>query len=99
MPFNEKTPSNKEHIMDNNTKTAIAVAVVAIAVVGATVQMKSLSNQVVERFPDIDPKVARKAYRKMMLKAAAGQYTDAELSDDAAMDKLFLVEAMKLDKK
>lgn len=46
-------------------------------------------NLIVKRFPDIDPKIVRKAYRTMMSRAVAGEYAHYEDASDETHDRIF----------
>lgn len=83
--------------MTKNQKIA-AAAVVSLTVVAA-IQYKSLVTQVEARFPEIDKKIVRKAYRNMMMKSFAGGYATESMSSDQAMDAFFLTEVEKLTNK
>lgn len=79
------------------TKTQIAVvAIAAITVAGGIYAHRENAKLVCERFPDLDPKAAKKAYSKMMRKAYTGVYGDIARYDDRDMDNLFLQEYYSL---
>lgn len=55
-------------------------------------QWQTLLNDLYGRFPNHDRKVIRKAYRRMLIKSAAGKYPDLNDWTDEQMDQLFLIE-------
>lgn len=83
--------------MNNPTKIAIA----SIAVVGTVAAVAKTSHDynqdLYERFPDVDRKIVRQAYRRMMTKAITGHYqADMQHWNDELMDTLFRVEVINL---
>lgn len=68
-------------------KTKLIAAVVLVGAAYAAYHLKHQSI-IVDRFPDIDPKVVRKAYKTMMKRALAGAYADTDDSDET-MDRIF----------
>lgn len=68
-------------------KTKLIAAVVLVGAAYAAYHLKHQSI-IVDRFPDIDPKVVRKAYKTMMKRALAGAYADMDDSDET-MDRIF----------
>lgn len=83
--------------MNNPAKIAIA-SVAVVATVAAVAKTSHDYNQdLYERFPDVDRKIVRRAYRRMMTKAFTGQYeTDMQHWNDEVMDTLFRVEVFNL---
>ena len=81
--------------MNNPAKIATSVAVVSLGAV-SVVQWRSLIADMLERFPDIDPKIVKKAYRAFLMKALTGQLEDLSNLNDSMMDKLFLAEVTRL---
>lgn len=81
--------------MLNNRKFAAASIVTAIAVLGAGLTLRSYHKDLYGRFPDIDRKVVRQAYRKFVARAAKGQI-DTDGLTDAEMDRLFLQEIAEI---
>jgi hypothetical protein len=77
-------------------KTIITTAVVTAVSVAAALHYRSMSDAVVARFPEIDSKIARKAYRRMLIKAYSGEYNDIDTASDDAMDVLFNVEVFRI---
>lgn len=75
---------------NQNKKTTASVLVVGTAVVVAASTVRSYNQDIYNRFPQVDRKVARKAYRKMLWKAFNGELTDAQTSTDEIMDVVFL---------
>lgn len=98
MVFNE-TLQTKESTMNKNQKIlASAVLVVGLTVVVAVTKWQSWIQDIEGRFPEIDRKILRKAYRKFMTNSALGKYNDLDLDvyDDEQMDVLFMREVNKL---
>lgn len=81
--------------MNKNQK--IAIAVTAAAVVGTVVQTHVYINQIMDRFPELDRKVARKAFRIMMTRALTGQYENIDISTDEQNDVIFLGIVREID--
>lgn len=75
----------------NDTQKKFAIAGVLITAT-LYIQLKRYQKQVVDRFPDLDPKVSRKAYNNMLKNAFMQKYTETEMQDNASMDELFLKE-------
>lgn len=74
-------------------KKTVATAGTVIVALGFAIGFHTLSTQTVDRFPHLDPKTCRKAFRRLMFKAVSGQYEqNLDDYDDAAMDELFLEE-------
>lgn len=67
----------------------IATVLVGAIVLGATKTWNDYIAQIEERFPDMDPQIIRKTYRKMMLKSITGKLAVSDLTDED-MDKIFL---------
>lgn len=68
-------------------KTLLTASVVLMGAAYAAYHLKHQSI-IVNRFPDIDPKVVRKAYKTMMKRALEGHYADMDDSDET-MDRIF----------
>lgn len=73
-----------------NTAKNITVAVAAVGTF-ATVFHLSMQAQVVEAFPTIEPKIAKKAYNRLFRKAITGKYAGIEMTNDN-ITALFLAE-------
>ena len=74
-----------------NTKTAIIASTAVVGFVGlATTAYQSTMKDLYKRFPDLDHKVIRKAYRTFIMNSAAQQYGDMNDFDYNQMDKIFL---------
>lgn len=70
-------------------KTAlIATFLVGCGVLGVAKTWMSYIKMLEERFPEIDPKVIRKAYRKFMMLAVTQKIAVSDLNDEE-MDKIF----------
>lgn len=82
--------------MNNTQKTTIASVVVVGAIAAIAVQFHSYHQDLYGRFPELDRKIVRKAYRRMMLVALSGQLTDEQTANDDTMDRVFLDEVQKL---
>lgn len=83
--------------MDKNAKIGAVSAVAGFAAASAAVKFRSYHQDLYGRFPDVDRKIVRKAFRRMLLKALTGQYTDdLQSASDADMDVLFKVEMFNL---
>jgi hypothetical protein len=65
--------------MNKTTLTAAAVLVAGAAIAG---YLKIHSNIIVKLYPDLDPKVAKKAHSMMVKRALAGTYSDMDDSDE-----------------
>ena len=53
-------------------------------------------HQLYERFPELDRKIIRKAYRNMWVNALLQKYQEEVMDDDEKMDEVFLNEYNKL---
>lgn len=86
--------------MNNNQKmiAATAIAIGALSVF-SVIQLNTYVKQLQERFPEIDKKIVRKAYRNMLIAAFAQEYGDLDGLDVQLMEKLFLDEVQKLTTK
>ena len=83
--------------MDKNAKIGAVSAAVGFATATAAVKLHKYHQDLYGRFPDVDRKIVRKAYRRMLLKALTGGYTDdLQSASDADMDVLFKVEVFNL---
>jgi len=89
----------KENIMNIITKIILStVTVTIVAVTAMYVQYVGSTEALVERFPDIDPKIVRKLSKEMYMEALTGKYADIESTDDA-LDKIFLEKVQLLNAK
>lgn len=75
--------------MLKHKKTTIAALIAIVAFVAFNVKHEQI---IVERFPDLDPKIVRKVYRKVLRGAYAGKYPNVDFNDEEALDSLFLAE-------
>ncbi len=71
-------------------KLIIAGTIAAIGAFCTVAYYKTLSNDLADRFPEIDPTIRRKAYAKFMSNALNQRYGDMDDFDDETMDQLFL---------
>ena len=53
-------------------------------------------HQLYERFPELDRKIIRKAYRNMWVNILLQKYPEEVMDDDEKMDEVFLNEYNKL---
>lgn len=74
--------------MNKTTLTASAL-VIGVAIV-ATYKWQTYLNDLAGRFPDLDRKVIRKAYRQFLKNAANDVYGPMQDFSDEKMDALFL---------
>jgi hypothetical protein len=74
-------------------KTKIATAALGVSSLLIATYWQKVLNDIYGRFPNYDRKIARKAFRRMLLNSFAGNYPD-DLDDytDEQMDKLFEAE-------
>lgn len=82
-----------------NHKIKIALALVtAIAASGTIISVLGSEAALMDRFPDIDPKIVVKAHRKMFFAALRGEVADDP--SDEGLDALFLehVRQITIDK-
>lgn len=76
-----------------NTPTKIAASVVTAGLSVAVMRtVRHYHQDIYDRFPELDRKVARKAFRKLLLKSFTQQYTDEQLRSYENIDRLFLAE-------
>lgn len=76
-----------------NTQKKIALIGLAFVVAGSFVLYQYAHFQIiVKRFPDLDPKVVKAAYKNLMKKAAVGDYGDIQDYTEEQMDRIFLQE-------
>jgi hypothetical protein len=73
----------------NITKIAIATGVAAVAI-GTYVWSEGTVHATIDRFPDVDPKVARKVYWKVMREVAKGSFGDVSNYSVEQMDSIFM---------
>jgi hypothetical protein len=78
----------------NKTKL-IAAVVLAGAAYAAYLHIHS--SIIVKMFPDIDPKVVRKAHTIMVKRGMAGAYADMDNSDET-MKRIFLAVVQEIQK-
>ena len=77
-------------------KMKVAIPLVVTAALGALyLQLRSFEKQISQRFPLVDPMIAKKAYRKLF-KDAVKQKIDISDLDDLEMDELFLTYVEKV---
>lgn len=72
------------------SKTKIALAFVIMIPLLASWKMRTLQNDIADRFPDLDPKLRRKTFRKMLAMALTSQLPDIDDHTDEEMDLIFL---------
>ena len=73
-----------------NHKKKIAAAIVALVVLAFVAYQQMHQQIILDRFPDLDPTIAKAAYKKILKDAYAGRLADVDTSDEEAMDSLFL---------
>lgn len=71
-------------------KLIIAGTITAIGAFATAAYYISIDNDMKNRFPEIDPKIRRKAYRKFLSNSMNNVYGDMDDFDAAKMDQLFL---------
>lgn len=76
--------------MNKNQKIAGSAGLVGFLAATTVVRFHQYNQDLYGRFPDLDRKIVRKAYRKMMLRALRGTYTDEQLETDESSDLVFL---------
>lgn len=76
--------------MNKKTKKTVTAASIASIVVLLVSRYSHMQQQVCARFPELDPKVAKAAYNKMMRNALMGKYPDIQDATEEEMDELFL---------
>jgi hypothetical protein len=76
--------------MNKTTLTAVAAfAVTGVALV--TYKYHQIHFKIIlDRFPNLDPKVVKEAYKEFMKNAAVNKYGDMSNFSDEKMDRLFL---------
>lgn len=83
----------------NNTLKIAAVAAVPVALVAYTALSKNATMQhLFAQYPDLDHKVAKKAYSRVMSMALRGKL-DVTNYNTAQFDELFLQEVAKITAK
>jgi hypothetical protein len=86
--------------MNKNQKILASTAtVIGLTVVTATIAWIGFINYLEARFPEIDHKIIRKAFRMMLTNASLGKYSDLDSSNEEQTEALFLVEVQKLTQK
>lgn len=83
----------------NRKQTSWAIGTALSAVVLGTYYWQSLLQDMYARFPDIDRKVVRKAFRRFVLESLRGKYQGLDFDDDAAVTHEFLCWAVHYDQK
>lgn len=68
-------------------KMILSASIAAISSVGVIWHVGT-REATLERFPNVDRKIAKKAYTKMILETLAGQHTTASTDED--YDKIFM---------
>jgi hypothetical protein len=78
--------------MTKTNKILTAVAIVATAAVsfGSALVYYGSENAILERYPHLDPEIARAAHRKMFAASLRGEFADLDLNDDAVCEAIFL---------
>lgn len=84
--------------MNETQKTAIAILIVGAISASVAAQLHKYHQDLYARFPAIDRKIVRKAYRRFLLKAYSGRTGDLQDLTDEQMDVLFLAEVQNLQK-
>ena len=81
---------------DNTKKSLIAVLPAAALMSVGAIFVVGSEAAICELHPELDPKLVKKAHRRMLLKSMRGKYTDAQMSSDRAMDNLLIQEVNAL---
>jgi Fe-S-cluster formation regulator IscX/YfhJ len=79
-------------------KIILSAAVVVVSAFVAYASYEGPLQALMERFPDIDPKIVRKVHREMFKEALVGKYSEFQ-TDDATLDRIFLVKVQELTSK
>ena len=74
----------------------ILVSLLFVATTASYVRFTLWHHQLYERFPELDHKIIRKAYRNMWVNALLQKHTEEALDDDEEADEVFLNECNKL---
>ena len=74
----------------------ILVSLLFVATTTSYVRLTVWHHQLYERFPELDRKIIRKAYRNMWVNALLQKYPEEVMDDDEKMDEVFLNEYNKL---
>lgn len=74
----------------------ILVSLLFVATTASYVRFTVWHHQLYERFPELDRKIIRKAYRNMWVNALLQKYQEEVMDDDEKMDEVFLNEYNKL---
>jgi hypothetical protein len=78
----------KGNTMNNTQKIAVVMTVTSLAVVGYLSISKDVTlNRLYERYPDLDKKIAKRAYRKMLGDAITGKLNTNNWSEEQFNDK------------
>ena len=85
--------------MNTTQKIAAATAAVTATSAGVGVLFHNYHQDIYSRFPEVDRKIARKAFRRMLLTSFSGLYTNDQLATDESMDQLFLQQVRDLTRK
>lgn len=79
------------------TKIILSAVVVGVTILAARIAVFEVPVvSLIERFPQIDRKIVRKAYREVLTDAFTGKYNGINTDNDAEWDKLFLAKVKKL---
>jgi len=76
------------------TKIILSVTAVVVTAFAAYAAYEGPLQALIERHPDIDPKIVRKVHHEMFMEALRGKYNDI-VTDDDALDKI-LIEKVQL---
>ena len=74
----------------------ILVSLLFVATTASYGLLTVYHHQLYERFPELDRKIIRKAYRNMWVNALLQKYPEEVMDDDEKMDEVFLNEYNKL---
>lgn len=81
-----------------NTKIILSVTAVVVTAFVAYAAYEGPLQALIERHPDIDPKIVRKVHHEMFMEALRGEYNDFETTDDV-LDKILIEKVQKLTSK
>jgi hypothetical protein len=82
--------------MTRNKKMIISAVLVSATALAALVSYEGSTSALIERFPNVDPKILRKAHKQMIKDALAQKLPDATSDED--YDKIFLSLVEKMSK-
>ena len=74
----------------------ILVSLLFVATTASYVRFTVWHHQLYERFPELDRKIIRKAYRNMWVNTLLQKYSEEMMDDDEKADEVFLNEYNKL---